>query len=105
MRVLTGIQASGVPHIGNYLGMMKPAIELQNSGDNECFYFIADLHAFASKRDPKAFKENQNSAVLDWLALGIDSEKSVFYRQSDVRAHTELAWYLLCYSLHYLEPH
>ncbi len=98
MRILTGMQASGNPHIGNYFGMMKPSIALQNEGSNECFYFIADLHSFTSKRDPKLFTENQRNAVLDWLALGIDPEKSIFYRQSDVPAHTELMWYLLCFT-------
>lgn len=96
MRILTGMQASGDPHIGNYFGMMKPSVELQNNGGHECYYFIADLHAFTTNKDPKVFTENQKNVVLDWLAVGIDPEKSVFYRQSDIPAHTELAWYLLC---------
>ena len=96
MKILTGMQASGDPHIGNYFGMMKRAIELQNNPDNECFYFIADLHSFTTKRDPKIFKQNLNNCVLDWLALGIDPKKSVFYRQSDIAFHTELLWYLSC---------
>lgn len=90
------MQSSGIPHIGNYFGMLKPSIELQNTPGNECFYFIADLHAFTSHPDPKDFRVNQSRAILDWLALGLNPEKSVFYRQSDVRAHTELTWYLLC---------
>lgn len=97
-RILTGMQSSGDPHIGNYFGMIKPAIELQNAGDNECFYFIADLHSFTSNKDGKLFAQNQKNCVLDWLALGLDPEKSVFYRQSDIRAHTEMMWYLLCFT-------
>lgn len=97
-RILTGMQSSGDPHIGNYFGMMKAAIELQDSGKHECFYFIADLHSFTSNKDPKIFTKNQKNCVLDWLALGIDPEKSTFYRQSDIAAHTELMWYLLCFT-------
>ncbi len=95
-KVLTGMQASGYPHIGNYFGMMKPSVELQDDPNNECYYFIADLHSFTTKRSAEDFHQNQKNCVLDWLAVGIDPEKSVFYRQSDVRAHTELAWFLAC---------
>jgi len=95
-RVLTGMQASGDPHIGNYFGMMKPSVDLQNNDKNECFYFIADLHSFTVQRPAAEFALNQKNCVLDWLAVGIDPDKSTFYRQSDVRAHTELAWYLAC---------
>jgi tryptophanyl-tRNA synthetase len=94
MRILTGITPSGTPHIGNYFGMMRQAIEFQNDPKNECFYFISDLHAFTTARDPEIFKKNQRNVVLDWLALGLDPEKTVFYRQSDIRSHTE--WYLSC---------
>jgi len=90
------MQASGNPHIGNYFGMMKPAIQLQNEEKDEYFYFIADLHSFVSNQDAVIFKKNQNNIVLDWLSVGLDPEKVVFYRQSDIRAHTELMWYLLC---------
>ena len=96
MRVLTGMQASGSSHLGNYLGMMRPMIERQNAGKDEMFFMVADLHAFVSKPAPEQFRENQKNLVLDWLATGIDVEKSVFFRQSDVSAHTELAWYLFC---------
>lgn len=92
------MQSSGTPHIGNYFGMMKPTIELQNSGKHECFYFIADLHSFTSNKDAQKFSENQKNCVLDWLALGIDPQKSTFYRQSDISAHAELMWYLLCFT-------
>jgi len=95
-RILTGMQSSGQSHLGNYFGMMKQAKALQDDAANDCFYFVADLHSFTSKQDPALFKENQLSGVLDWLALVIDPEKSVFYRQSDIRAHTELLWYLSC---------
>ncbi len=96
MRVLTGMQSSGNPHIGNYFGMIKPALEFQDNPKNECFYFIADLHSFTSKLDPEAFHQNQKRTILDWLALGLDPEKSAFYQQSDIRAHTELFWILMC---------
>ncbi len=96
MRILTGMQSSGDPHIGNYFGMMRQTIKLQNEGKNECFYFIADLHSFTTQRSPEEFRQNQARCVIDWLALGVDPKKSVFYRQSDIRAHTELTWLLLC---------
>ncbi len=95
-RILTGMQSSGNSHLGNYFGMMKPAKSLQDERENECFYFVADLHSFTSKQDPELFRQNQLSGVLDWLALVIDTDRSVFYRQSDIRAHTELLWYLSC---------
>ncbi len=96
MRILTGMQASGTPHIGNYFGMMKPSLELHNGEKNECFYFVADLHAFTTNRDPEGFRQAQKSVVIDWIALGLDPEKCYFYRQSDIPAHTELTWYLSC---------
>lgn len=99
MRILTGIQASGNLHIGNYFGAIKPAVELQNTTGNDCFYFMADLHAFTSLKDPVKFKEYQINGVLDWLALGIDPDVSTFYLQSDLAGlHTELTWYLSCFT-------
>ncbi|HEY6070081.1 MAG TPA: tryptophan--tRNA ligase [Chthoniobacterales bacterium] len=92
MRILSGIQPSGVLHIGNYFGMMRPAIELQKQG--ETFYFIADYHALTSLRDPKALRENSRLVALDFLACGLDPEKSALFRQSDVPQTTELAWIL-----------
>jgi tryptophanyl-tRNA synthetase len=92
MRILSGIQPSGVLHIGNYFGMMRPAIELQKQG--ETFYFIADYHALTSLRDPKALRENSRRVALDFLACGLDPEKSALFRQSDVPQTTELAWIL-----------
>ena len=95
-RILTGAQSSGNSHIGNWFGAMKQAKELQYVPDNECLYFVADLHSFTSKQDPELFQKNQMAGVLDWLALVVDTDKSTFYRQSDIRAHTELLWYLSC---------
>src|SRR5712675_923087 len=92
MRILSGIQPSGVLHIGNYFGMMRPAIELQKQG--ETFYFIADYHALTSVRDPKALRENSRRVALDFLACGLDPERSALFRQSDVPQVTELTWVL-----------
>src|SRR5438477_5866554 len=89
MRILSGIQPSGVLHIGNYFGMMRPAIELQKEG--ETFYFIADYHALTSVRDPKALRENSRLVALDFLACGLDLDKGALFRQSDVPQVTELA--------------
>src|SRR3989454_4499379 len=92
MRILSGIQPSGVLHIGNYFGMMRPAIELQKEG--EAFYFIADYHALTSVRDPKVLRENSRRVALDFLACGLDPERAAVFRQSDVPQVTELAWIL-----------
>ena len=92
MRILSGIQPSGVLHIGNYFGMMRPAIALQAQG--EAFYFIADYHALTSVRDPKALRENSRLVALDFLACGLDPERGALFRQSDVPQVTELAWIL-----------
>ena len=90
IRILSGIQPSGVLHIGNYFGMMRPAIELQAEG--EAFYFIADYHALTSVRDPKVLRENSRRIALDFLACGLDPERGALFRQSDVPQVTELAW-------------
>jgi len=95
-RILTGMQSSGNSHVGNWFGMMKQAKELQADNNNDCLYFVADLHSFTSKQDPELFRANQMTGVLDWLALVIDPEKSIFYRQSDIPAHAELLWYFSC---------
>jgi tryptophanyl-tRNA synthetase len=92
MRILSGIQPSGILHIGNYFGMMRPAIALQDEG--EAFYFIADYHALTSLRDPNALRENSRRVALDFLACGLDPKKASLFRQSDVAAVTELAWIL-----------
>ena len=92
LRILSGIQPSGVLHIGNYFGMMRPAIELQKEG--ETFYFIADYHALTSVRNPEALRENSRRVALDFLACGLDPERAALFRQSDVPQVTELAWIL-----------
>ncbi len=95
-RILSGIKPTGAPHLGNYFGMMKPAIEWQDQG--EAFYFIADYHALTSVHDPKALRENTRAVALDFLACGLDPAKAVLFRQSDVPEHTELAWLLSCHT-------
>jgi tryptophanyl-tRNA synthetase len=92
MRILSGIQPSGVLHIGNYFGMMRPAIALQAEG--EAFYFIAEYHALTSVRDPEALRENSRRVALDFLACGLDPERAALFRQSEVPQVTELAWIL-----------
>src|ERR687891_2815679 len=92
MRILSGIQPSGVLHIGNYFGMMRPAIALQ--AEAETFYFIAEYHALTSVRDPKMLRENSRRVALDFLACGLDPERGALFRQSDVPQVTELAWIL-----------
>src|SRR5436190_17887379 len=93
-RILSGIKPTGRPHIGNYFGMMRPAIEWQDRG--EAYYFIADYHALTSVQDPKALRENTRNVALDFLACGLDPEKAVLFRQSDVPEVTELTWLLSC---------
>lgn len=92
MRILSGIQPSGALHLGNYFGMMRPAIELQNQG--EAFYFIADYHSMTSLFDAAQRRRNVLDVALDFLACGLDPERAVFFRQSDVPEHCELAWLL-----------
>src|SRR5271170_945843 len=92
MRILSGIQPSGALHLGNYFGMMRPAIELQEKG--EAVYFIADYHSMTSLFDPSERRQNTVDVALDFLACGLDPKKSVFFRQSDVPEVTELAWML-----------
>ena len=92
MRILSGIQPTGALHLGNYFGMMKSAIELQHKG--EAFYFLADLHALTTVRDPDILRASTREAAADFLACGLDPERAVFFRQSDVSAVTELAWIL-----------
>ena len=92
MRILSGLQPSGALHIGNYFGMMRPAIALQAEG--EAFYFIAEYHALTSVRDPEALRENSRRVALDFLACGLDPERAALFRQSDVPQVTELAWIL-----------
>ena len=92
MRILSGIQPSGKLHLGNYFGMMKPILELQKEG--EVFLFIADYHALTSVTDPRAMRQGTIDVALDFLACGLDTEKTLFYRQSDIPEVTELTWLL-----------
>lgn len=92
MRILSGIQPSGRLHIGNYFGMMEPAISLQEEGD--AYYFIADYHALTTVNDPALLRENVRDVAIDFLACGLDPQKAVFFRQSDVPEVTELSWIL-----------
>ena len=95
-RILTGIQSSGKPHLGNLLGAILPAIELSKKEKNESFFFIADLHSLTTIKDANQRKENINATAAAWLACGFDTSKNVFYRQSRVPACAELTWYLSC---------
>src|SRR5258706_232246 len=92
MRILSGIQPSGALHLGNYFGMMRPAIELQEKG--EAFYFIADYHSMTSLFDPAERRQNTLDVALDFLACGLDPKRAVFFKQSDVPEVTELMWLL-----------
>ncbi|MFV0233217.1 tryptophan--tRNA ligase [Empedobacter falsenii] len=94
-RILTGVQATGTPHLGNILGAISPAIELTEKEGNDSFIFIADLHALTQIKDAEVLKQNTYEVAATWLALGLDPSKVVFYRQSDVAETTELTWYLL----------
>lgn len=96
-RILTGIQSTGTPHLGNLLGAILPAIELSKNPANESFLFIADLHSLTQIKDGGTLRENTLSTAAVWLASGIDTDKTVFYRQSDVPEVCELTWYLMCY--------
>jgi len=96
-RILTGVQSTGTPHLGNLLGAIIPAIEMANDSNNESFLFIANLHTLTQIKDASVLKENTYSVAATWLAFGLDIEKTVFYRQSDVPQTTELTWYLSCF--------
>jgi len=96
-RILTGVQSTGTPHLGNILGAIKPAIDLADKSDNESFLFIADMHSLTQIKDGKLLRENTLHTAAAWLACGLDPEKTVFYRQSDIPEVTELTWYLSCY--------
>ena len=97
-RILTGIQSTGRPHLGNLLGAILPAIELSKNPANDSLYFIADLHSLTTVRDPELLRQNTYAVAAAWLACGFDTEKNLFYRQSDVPQVTELAWYLSCFT-------
>lgn len=97
-RVLTGIQSSGRPHLGNILGAIAPAIQLTKEANNESFIFIADFHSLTSIKDGEIRKQNVMAVAAAWLAFGLDISKTVFYRQSRIPQVTELTWYLSCYT-------
>ena len=95
-RVLTGIQSSGKPHLGNILGAIQPAINLSKTQKDESLLFIADLHSLTTIKDPKERQDNTKAVAAAWLAFGLDTDKSVFFRQSKVTEVCELSWYLNC---------
>jgi len=97
-RILTGIQSSGRPHLGNLLGAILPAIELSKKSENDSLYFIADLHSLTSIRDAQERRHNTYAVAAAWLAFGFDTDRNIFYRQSDVPEVTELTWYLSCFA-------
>jgi len=96
-RILTGVQSTGTPHLGNILGAIIPAIKMSNDELNDSFLFIADLHSLTQIKDAEKLSNNTLSTAATWLAFGLDPKKTVFYKQSDVPQATELAWYLSCF--------
>jgi len=96
-RILTGVQSTGTPHLGNLLGAIMPAIKMANSPENDSFIFIADMHSLTQIKDAETLRNNTYSVAATWLACSIDIEKTVFYRQSDIPQASELSWYLSCF--------
>jgi tryptophanyl-tRNA synthetase len=96
-KILTGVQSTGTPHLGNLLGAIMPAIQMANNPANESFLFIADLHSITQIKNGTELKQNTYSTAAAWLACGLDTNKVVFYRQSDVPQTAELSWYLSCF--------
>ena len=96
-RILTGVQSTGTPHLGNLLGAILPAIKMSNDQQNESFYFIADMHSLTQIKNAEVLRQNTYSTAASWLACGLDIEKTIFYRQSDIPQVTELTWYLSCF--------
>ena len=96
-RILTGVQSTGTPHLGNLLGAIIPAIEMANDPNNESFLFIANMHSLTQIKDGAELRDNTYSTAATWLAFGLDVDQTVFYRQSDIPEVTELAWYLSCF--------
>lgn len=97
-RILTGIQSTNIPHLGNILGAIMPAIELSKQSSNESFFFIADLHSLTTIKDAEFLKNSTDAVAATWLAFGFDTDKNTFYRQSDVTEVCELTWYLNCFT-------
>ena len=96
-RILTGIQSTGAPHLGNLLGAIIPAITLSTDPKNDSFLFIADMHSLTTVRDGALLRENTYTTAAAWLACGLDTDQTIFYRQSDVTETAELSWYLSCF--------
>jgi tryptophanyl-tRNA synthetase len=96
-RILTGVQSTGTPHLGNLLGAILPAIEMSSDEKNDSFLFIADMHSLTQIKDGELLRENTYSTAAAWLACGLDISKTIFYRQSDIPQVTELNWYLACF--------
>ena len=96
-KILTGIQSTGTPHLGNILGAIIPAIDMANSSNEESYLFIANMHSLTQIKDINVLNENTFSTAATWLSFGLDPKKSCFFRQSDVPEVTELAWYLSCF--------
>lgn len=97
-RILTGVQSTNIPHLGNILGAIMPAIELSKVAGNESLFFIADLHALTTIKDAEFSKNSSDAVAATWLAFGFDTDKNIFYRQSDVPEVCELTWYLNCFT-------
>ena len=97
-RILTGIQSSGKPHLGNILGAIKPSIELSKNSKNDSLFFIADLHSLINIKDSKVRNDNTLAIAASWIAMGFDYETNYFYRQSKITQVCELAWYLNCFT-------
>lgn len=96
-RILTGVQSTGTPHLGNLLGAIFPAVAMANKPENQSFLFIADMHSLTQIKDGNELRQNTYSVAATWLASGLDIDRTVFYRQSDIPETTELTWYLSCY--------
>ena len=96
-RILTGVQSTGIPHLGNLLGAVLPAIHMASTSENESFLFIADLHSITQIKEGEQLSKNTFATAAAWLACGLDVNKTIFYRQSDVSQVTELAWFLSCF--------
>ena len=97
-RILTGVQSTGVPHLGNILGAILPAIDLSRKPGNDSFFFIADLHSLTTVKDAEVRRNNTYATAAAWMAFGFDTERNTFYRQSDVAEVCELTWYLSCFT-------
>ena len=96
-RILTGVQSTGTPHLGNILGAIKPAIKMAKESENESFLFIADMHSLTQIKNGAILRDNTYATAAAWLACGLDTTKTIFYRQSDIPETAELSWYLSCF--------